>query len=295
MQYQFDYKVQVFEYENERTIRIVEIDDEVWFVLADVCLALGLQSKDGSYAHHAERLDDDERQVVSGELVRKHNPNNDRRAAPNLTVVSESGLYALILRSRRPDARHFRKWITSEVLPSIRRTGSYGQGNATAFIQRYNQNWDRIEPGYFSVINELVWWLWGRLAHVGHVMADRGPDGRELRPDVSVGRLFAAWLRDKHPERAEAYKTYLHTTPETEIEARQYPDILLPMFRRFVDTVWIPAHSQEYFRTRDPEALLYLPHLLPGSRPTQIPSRPAFAFPRLPERRVNTSRCDSGR
>ena len=58
------------------------------------------------------------------------------------------------------------------MLPSIRRTGSYG-GGVPAFIRRYNQNWNRIDVGHFSVLSELVIRLWGRLEQVGCRMAAR--------------------------------------------------------------------------------------------------------------------------
>lgn len=179
-----------------------------------------------------------------------------------MSIINESGLYSLILRSRKEEARAFRKWITSEVLPSIRKTGGYG-GKVPAFIRRYNENWDRLEPGYFSVISELVIRLWGRLEMVGHIMADRAPNGTQNRPDVSVGRLFPDWLRKNHPEHAERHKCYTHKTDEWEGDARQYPRDMLPLYIEFIDDVWIPEHSERYFNTRDPAALPYLPKLLP--------------------------------
>jgi hypothetical protein len=65
----------------------------------------------------------------------------------------------------------------SEVLPSIRKTGGY-HGRIPAF-RRYNENWDRIDAGDFSVLNELVVRLWGRLEHAGRTIADKAPDGTE--------------------------------------------------------------------------------------------------------------------
>ena len=88
-----------------------------------------------------------------------------------------------------------------------RQTGSYG-GRVPAFIRRYNENWDRVAPDHFSVISELAIRLWGRLEMVGHTMADRAPSGTENRPDVSVGRLFADWLEEEHPEHAGRHKMY---------------------------------------------------------------------------------------
>lgn len=183
-----------------------------------------------------------------------------------MNIINESGLYTLILRSEKPEAKRFKKWVTSEVLPSIRRTGTYRSGERIpAFIRRFNDNWDRVDNGYFSVISELAIRLLGRLEHVGHIMADRAPDGKELRPDTSVGRLFSAWLQENHPTVSDNFSYYIHKTEEWEGEARQYPMSLLPLFIEFVDTVWIPAHSERYFNTRDPAALPYLPKLLPSA------------------------------
>jgi hypothetical protein len=101
---------------------------------------------------------------------------------------------------------------------SIRKTGGYG-GKVPAFIRRYNDNWDRVDAGYFSGIGELTVRLWGRLEMVGHVMADRAPDGKEIRPDNSVGRLFSDWLKEKHPAKCGSISYYRHKTAEWEGDA----------------------------------------------------------------------------
>jgi prophage antirepressor-like protein len=270
------YALQVFDYKQEDdhhdTFRTINIDGEPWFVLADVCRALDLKPNKGSFFRHAEKLDPDERKLVLRSFVETP-PRSDRGGLPaapvqgaSVLIINESGLYTLILRSDKPEARHFKRWVTSEVLPTIRRTGGYGRGRGTpAFIHRFNQNWDRVSPGHFSVISELTVRLWGRLEQVGHIMADRARDGTELRPDVSVGRRFADWLREEHPGVNHEFSYYPHWTPQTEIEARQYKNSMWPLFAEFVDTVWIERHSEEYFRTRDPAALPYLPKLLPGA------------------------------
>lgn len=94
------------------TLRVVMRDGEPWFVAADVCAALGISRTDDGVG----RLDDDEKDADS---IRT--PGGDQE----MTVINESGLYALVLRSRKPEARKFAKWVTSEVLPAIRKTGSY--------------------------------------------------------------------------------------------------------------------------------------------------------------------------
>jgi hypothetical protein len=245
------YTLQVFEFEGHGKFRIIDRDGEPWFVLTEVCRELGI----GNPSDAASRLDDDERDAlgIADAIGRRQ----------QTTIINESGLYNLILTSRVPGVKRFKKWITAEVLPSIRRTGMYVRPHKTpAFIRRYNHNWDRTSPGYFSVISELTIRVWGRLEKVGHQMADKAPDGTELRPDVSVGRRFAKWLRENYPDVCGEYTMYLHWTAAGEFEARQYRNELWSLFIEYVDSVWIPKHSEEYFKTRDAAALPYLPRLL---------------------------------
>ncbi|WP_312593934.1 BRO-N domain-containing protein [Comamonas terrigena] len=96
------------------SVRILMQGETAWFSAADVCAALGIKNHRDSLMH----LDDDEKGVVSTDTL---------GGQQSINVVNESGLYALVLRSRKPEARKFAKWVTSEVLPSIRQTGSYGQ------------------------------------------------------------------------------------------------------------------------------------------------------------------------
>lgn len=93
-------------------IRVVENGGEPWFVLADVCTALGIQN----VSETASRLDDDEK------LNRSDLLSLGQRGG---WTVNEFGIYSVILRSDKPEAKRFKKWITSEVLPSIRKTGGY--------------------------------------------------------------------------------------------------------------------------------------------------------------------------
>lgn len=245
------YTMKVFETEENEKFRVVDRNGEPWFVLSEVCKKLGIVNVSDA----AARLDDDEKDNIgiSDAIGRTR----------STIVINEPGLYTLVLRSTKPEAKVFKKWVTSEVLPSIRRTGGY-HGKVPAFIKRANLNWGRVSAGHFSVINELTVRLWGRLEMVGHMMADTAPDGKQIRPDTSVGRLFADHLRKNHPALAHKFSYYLHTTPEWECDAREYPLEVLPVFIRFVDEVWIPNHAERYFNKRDPAALPYLPKLLPA-------------------------------
>lgn len=100
--------LQIFTY-NGNEVRTVQKDGEPWWVLKDVCEVLGLKNP----TMIADRLDEDER--AKFDLGRQGETN----------IINESGLYNVILRSDKPEAKPFRKWITSEVLPSIRKHGAY--------------------------------------------------------------------------------------------------------------------------------------------------------------------------
>lgn len=109
-------ELQIFNNEEFGEVRTVVLNSEPMFCLADVCKALDIKNA----TDVAKRLDDDERTRL----------NLGRQGETNF--VTESGLYAVILRSDKPNAKKFRKWITGEVLPSIRKTGSYGKPMTTA-------------------------------------------------------------------------------------------------------------------------------------------------------------------
>lgn len=95
-----------------RPVRVVMIDGEPWFVAADVAAVLGIGRTDDAVA----RLDDDEKGTDSIRTL-----GGDQQ----MTVINESGLYSLVLTSRKPQAKRFKKWVTAQVLPSIRKTGQY--------------------------------------------------------------------------------------------------------------------------------------------------------------------------
>lgn len=109
-------KVTIFKYEENKPVRIMNINGEPWFVLKDVCEVLGLSTP----ARVAERLDSDE--VSQAHLI------DSMGRSQEMTIISESGLYNVILRSDKPEAKPFRKWVTAVVLPSIRKNGGYIAG-----------------------------------------------------------------------------------------------------------------------------------------------------------------------
>lgn len=106
-------ELKIFDYK-QSNIRTVLIDNELWFVLKDICEVLELKNS----RIVADRLEDDERRKF------------DLPRQGSTWIINESGLYSVILRSDKPEARPFRRWVTHEVLPSIRKTGGYQSSNA---------------------------------------------------------------------------------------------------------------------------------------------------------------------
>ena len=115
-------ELQIFNYETS-DIRTILRDSEPWFVAIDVCAVLEiLNTRDAM-----TRLDEDERDVVSTDTL---------GGKQSVNVVSESGLYSLILGSRKPEAKAFKRWITHEVIPAIRKTGAYSAPMSSLEIMR---------------------------------------------------------------------------------------------------------------------------------------------------------------
>lgn len=109
-------ELQIFNNEEFGEVRTMLVNDEPMFCLIDICKALEIKNA----TDVAKRLDEDE-------LTRL----NLGSRAGETNFITESGLYAVILRSDKPNAKKFRKWVTSEVLPSIRKTGSYNKPMTT--------------------------------------------------------------------------------------------------------------------------------------------------------------------
>jgi len=110
-----------FEFESHALRVNLDAAGQPWFVAADVCAALELPDTHKAFA----RLDDDEKGLNSIPT-----PGGQQ----DMSVVNESGLYNLVLGSRKPEAKRFKRWITHEVLPSIRKTGSYASGTSVAAL-----------------------------------------------------------------------------------------------------------------------------------------------------------------
>jgi prophage antirepressor-like protein len=141
-----------FQFETSSPIRVVIIDGNPWFVLNDVADALGFdRGRDA-----ARMLDDDEK---GAHIMRT--PGGDQE----LTVINESGLYSLIIKSRKPEAKKFKKWVTAEVLPSIRKTGSYSTASLTSLSSHTVR---AVQIGNSKAVNQVQVAVGGKNAAIAY-------------------------------------------------------------------------------------------------------------------------------
>lgn len=123
--------LQIFVYSGEQ-LRTVQREDGLWWVLRDVCRVLNI----GNVTDTKKRLDPDE--VDLTDLI------DSMGRVQSTTIINEPGLYAVILRSDKPEAKAFKRWVTHDVLPSIRKTGAYGiPPERLAKLDEYQAKLDR--------------------------------------------------------------------------------------------------------------------------------------------------------
>ncbi len=153
-----------FFYENKEVRSFIDEKGEPHFIAGDIAKLLGYRSTSDA----TRILDTDEKGVMS-----VHTPGGPQK----LTTLNESGLYSLIFLSRKPEVKNFKKWVTSEVLPSIRRTGSYGQQidlndpqQLRALLLDYSDKIEQNQPkvhfydqyinaeGLYNLVRQVVVW-----------------------------------------------------------------------------------------------------------------------------------------
>jgi anti-repressor protein len=132
----------VFENQEFGKVRTVLKDGETWFVAKDVCDCLDVKNVSDAI----NMLDDDEKNTIVL---------NEGIGNPEKSIINESGLYSLVLSSRKPSAKKFKKWVTSEVLPSIRKTGGYVQENrAIDFVNNWLPSLDETSKNVIAGVIE---------------------------------------------------------------------------------------------------------------------------------------------
>lgn len=265
---------ELFNFEG-KAVRFVGTWEYPEWVAQDVCDILEIQNARDAVSD----FDDDERGVAS-----IYTPSG----LQNVVTLKEAGLYKLLFRSRKPIAKRFSKWVTNEVLPSIRKKGYYGKPkDGTYWYERMkiamSSNIRPLPRGYFSIylrMSDLFRQLEQRF---NYIIPDLNPETEEyLVPDISVGRMFNDFLRsdedlpkakrleflnseeivDFQKPNGKNYNEiefYEHIYPESSHTIKNnfivnaYPNKYASIFDYFFEYHWIPERFNSYIKERDPE------------------------------------------
>lgn len=175
-----------FGFEGEPVRAVIGDDGMPWFNSHDVCTALGYENPRKAVADH---VDEEDRNTVSIRYGIRGNPNK--------TFVNESGLYALIFGSGKPKAKRFKRWVTSEVLPAIRRTSEYRMGNAPARPAIKSDDEFALSPVFFARLYyamdkrlgaaTLIWYLIEHGAHDRWVTSS----ARKIAEDIGLAVRYS--------------------------------------------------------------------------------------------------------
>lgn len=228
--------LQTFNFQ-EQSVRTIIIDGEIWFVASDVCRVLEISK----YRDAVSRLDEDERgSVVVDTLGGKQ----------SVSCINESGLYHLIFQSRKEQARHFRKWVTGEVLPSIRKTGGYSVAQPIHTIsdtlrERALLNIGHIPDRYFAMIGEAF----KALYNLESILNRNLDDMAEI--EKSLGQCWSPYARDVLHIPDSERRTYGHVCVDGKVRnAWAYPIEYLPAFEKWLWLVYLPEKFPAYARYR---------------------------------------------
>ncbi len=144
-------KIKIFENEEFGRIRTVIINDEPWFVGKDAAKILGYAKPRNAIAAHVDN-EDKKDALIQGDLG----------GTQKMTIINESGIYSLIMSSKLPKAKEFKRWVMAEILPTIRKTGGY-VANEDMFIENYlpfldepYQNLFRLQMVFIDKLNERI-------------------------------------------------------------------------------------------------------------------------------------------
>jgi len=248
--------VALFNYKNIE-IRTVIIDWDIWFVAKDVCDVLEIRNSRDAISNLSDAM------KLTLQWKESLVAITDDPNVTQLSLISEPGMYKLVFKSRKPEAEKFSDRVVSEVLPTIRKTGSYGvTKRLSPMMMRFSLNAKQNSTlWYRSMLNKLVELFALPLELNGFELPDN------VIPDISTGILFNKYLREKWYDPVEICKTYTHIYPDgREIPwVRQYPDTLYPLFTERFQKERLAHRCAKYLIERTDEMVLpYLQNTFPG-------------------------------
>lgn len=215
-------ELQIFNY-GEIPVRTVLLDGEPWWVLADVCRVLGIKNS----RDVVNRLDPDEKGV--GQI---DTPGGNQ----NMTIINESGLYKVILRSDKPEAKAFTRWVTHEVLPAIRKTGAY-KVNAPAQRALVVDDYLTAARMVSNCRNERLAYVLALLKDAGFNIPEVQPPTLSLTDNGEYGRMTAIEL-------GEALKNLLNEKHITQSELSRMTGIGKPSICQYLKGINKPPFER---------------------------------------------------
>ena len=249
--------IQVFSFESQE-VRTVNIGGAHWFVLRDVLTAMGSSTPP---SRAAESILDG----LGGGVNDGHPIVDSLGRTQQVTVISEPAVTFLVARSNTELGKQLNRWVHNEVLPSLRKTGSYSLNGDKEFVLNFEhmnrlklyRRHTKIPASHFSIFQEFTAGTMADLEDVGYILPMRSV------PDISVGKRFCAYLRSKGISVEDNTLMYKHYYPDGRIvDANIYDVALLPMFRVWMQDEYNVKHLPKYLLAKDANALQPLSELL---------------------------------
>lgn len=209
---------ELFNNENLGSVRTaLDQDGNIWFVAKDVCDVLGIVNNRDAMS----RLDDDEKDTIDPHIFTVGNTDTENRRGSELSIINESGMYTLVLTSRKPQAKEFKKWLTHEVIPTIRQHGGYIYGQEMLETKDQKEIKEKL-----SELSEKVKYLRVRRRQLRKQVSNLQENKRKLRKQVNNLNEYADLYEDLF-EKAQA--DYVAAMEENEylrdkIEKLRHPE-----------------------------------------------------------------------
>jgi prophage antirepressor-like protein len=248
--------ITLFNYKDIK-VRTVIIDGDIWFVAKDICDILEIANSRDAVSWLSEKM------KLTLQWKESLVGYTDDPNVTQISLISEPGMYKLVFKSRKPEAEKFSNWVVEEVLPTIRKTWSYGTTkNLSPMMMRFSLNAKQNSTlWYWSMLNKMVELFALPLEHNWFELPEN------IIPDISTWILFNKYLKEKWYEPEKICKTYTHIYPDgrTIVWVKQYPDTLYPLFTEWFQKERLQKRCAEYLITRTDEFILpYLKNTFPN-------------------------------
>lgn len=186
---------ELFNNENLGSVRTaLDQDGNIWFVAKDVCDVLGIVNNRDAMS----RLDEDEKDTIDPHIFTVGNTDTENRRGSELSIINEPGMYTLVLTSRKPQAKEFKKWLTHEVIPTIRQHGGYIYGQEMLETKDQKEIKEKL-----SELSEKVKYLRVRRRQLRKQVSNLQENKRKLRKQVNNLNEYADLYEDLF-EKAQA-------------------------------------------------------------------------------------------